>query len=295
MSEWIMAPFNTTYIIVFAAFIAVLVIASLLLKKTSEKTRSWVIAIAMIITFISFWIYKYFVSIDEPYAEILRENGLGDGSFTWFNELPLHLCNINMMLIPIAVWTKRRPLLFFVSLIGPLGAILALIMPSTGFDAYPLLEPRIIGYYFTHFMVLIGGLSVMTFGLFKPKFKDIPAGILAMALISLVIFGINMLLRATGLNEFANYFYNVGPETNPILNIFWNFLPVPYLYELCAIVILAPYLLLVTFGFWLFRKKPAAEAVPAEADAVNEALDEEAVAVSEEYAVSEAAGMSEEN
>lgn len=283
MPKWIMSPFNTTYIIVFAAFIAVLVIASLLLKKTSEKTRSRVIAIAMIITFISFWVYKYFVSIDEPYAEILRENGLGDGSFTWFNELPLHLCNINMMLIPIAVWTKRRPLLFFVSLIGPLGAILALIMPSTGFDGYPLPEPRILGYYFTHFMVLIGGLSVMTLGLFKPKFKDIPGGILAMALISLVIFGINMLLRATGLNEFANYFYNVGPETNPILNIFWNFLPVPYLYELCAIVILAPYLLLVTFGFRLFGNKPAKVAAAAEENAaVGAAVPESEIAAAEE-------------
>ena len=45
-----------------------------------------------------------------------------------------------MILIPIAVLKKSRPLMCFCFFLGPLGALMALLMPGNGFNGYELEE-----------------------------------------------------------------------------------------------------------------------------------------------------------
>ena len=59
-----------------------------------------------------------------------------------------------MILIPVGVLTKKRPLMSFSFFLGPLGAAMALMMPGVGFENCSVLLPRMIGYYFTHFKVI---------------------------------------------------------------------------------------------------------------------------------------------
>ena len=245
-SFWIMRTFNPLFFTCFAFFIALLVIASLILKKRSEKTRRIVLIVACLVTFVGFFIYKYYLSIDTEYDKLIIETR---GGFTWWAELPLQLCNINMMLIPIAVATKSRPLMSFGFFMAPLGALMALLSPAVGFDGYSIWLPRMLGFYGTHFMIIIEGLALATFGLYRPKFRDLPRTVLAAFLIALVIFGVNMLLRWSGLHPKANYFFSVETEGNFLLEIFHKWIPVPFLYLLPALLILVPYMALVTSGF----------------------------------------------
>ena len=245
---WIVSPLNRLFFITFAAFILLLVIASLLLRNKSEKVRETVLVVACIITLIGFFIYKYFLSIDSDYNVITANMG----GFNWWGELPLHLCNINMILIPIAVLRKSRPLKCFCFFLAPLGAMMALLMPGNGFDGYSLLLPRMLGYYGTHFMIVIEGLALVCFGLYRPKFRDLPRAILAALIITFCTFLINLLLRWTGLHPKANYFFSVETEGNFLLDIFYSWIPVPFLYLIIpSVVILGTYMMLVTFPFEL--------------------------------------------
>lgn len=244
---WIIHPFNAVFLIVFAAFLALLILASLLLRGKSEKTRRAVLVGACLVTFVGFFVYKYYLSIDSDFNVITADMG----GFNWWGELPLQLCNINMILIPIAVLRKSRPLMCFGFFVAPLGALMALVMPGNGFDGYSLLLPRMLGYYGTHFMIVIEGLAIVCFGLYHPKFRDLPRTVLATALIALVIFGVNMLLRWSGLHPKANYFFSVETEGNFLLEIFYRWIPVPFLYLLPSILILVPYMALITSGFAL--------------------------------------------
>ena len=108
-------------------------------------------------------------------------------------------------------------------------------------------------------MVVIEGLALVTFGMFRPKFRDLPRAILAALLIAFSIFCFNMLLRWTGLHPKANYFFSVETEGNPLLEIFYGWIPVPFLYLMPSIVILGVYMLAVTLPFELTerRKKSA--------------------------------------
>ncbi|MBR0041340.1 MAG: YwaF family protein [Oscillospiraceae bacterium] len=248
---WIMRPFNMLFCLCFGAFLLLLILASLLLRRKSERTRKTVLVAACLVTLVGYFVYKYMLSLDAEYNVITANMG----GFNWWGELPLQLCNINMILIPIAVLRKSRPLMCFGFFLGPLGALMALIMPGNGFDGYSLLLPRMLGYYGTHFMIVIEGLALVAFGLFRPRFGDLPRAVLAVFLIALCIFGVNMLLRWSGLHPKANYFFSVETEGNFLLNIFYGWIPYPFLYLLPAIGILVPYMLLVTLPFALADRK----------------------------------------
>ena len=147
-------------------------------------------------------------------------------------------------------------LLFF---LGPLGALMALIMPSTGFSGYSLLMPRMLGFYFTHYMVFIESIAIASFGLFRPRFKEIPLTLLTTVVVSFTVFLFNMLLRKTGICPKVNYFFSVETEGNPVLDLFNSWIPVPYLYLMPALVVIGIYMSVVNFFFMIFGKKKASE------------------------------------
>lgn len=261
--SFVITPFNGVFFVTFAAFIALLVVVSLLLKGKPEKTKKTVLITTCIVTLVGFVVYKYFLSIDSEFDVLTADTG----GFNWWGEFPLQLCNINMILIPIAVLKKNRPMMCFCFFLGPLGAMMALFMPGTGFDGYSLLLPRMIGYYGTHFMVIIEGWAIVTFGLFRPKLKDLPKAAVTALLIAFAVFCINMLLRVTGVYKDANYFFSVETEGNPLLDLFHKILPFPFLYLIPCILILVPYMLLITVPLeWFERRKLQKEdaAEPAE-------------------------------
>ena len=248
---WVMRPFNTLFCLTAAAFLLLLIVTSLLLRGKSERAKQTVLVAACCVTLIGYFIYKHMLSHDEDYNRITAVMG----GFNWWGELPLQLCNINMLLLPVAVLKKSRPLQCFCFFLGPLGAFMALAMPGNGFDGFSLLLPRMLGYYGTHFMIVIEGLALAAFGLFRPRFRDIPRAAAAALLIAFAVFLVNMLLRWTGLHPRANYFFSVETEGNFLLEIFHSWIPLPFLYLLPSFGILIPYMLLVTLPFELADRR----------------------------------------
>ena len=213
---WIMEPLNGLFWLCSAAFLLLLAAASLLLRGKSERAKQTVLVCACLVTLVGFFVYKYALSLDGDYDRIT----VSMGGFNWWGELPLQLCNINMILIPIAVLRKNRPLMCFCFFLGPLGAMMALAMPQNGFAGYSLLLPRMLGFYGTHFMIVIEGLAIVAFGLFRPTLRDLPRAILTANAIAFGVFCINLLLRWSGLHPKANYFFSVETEGNALLELF---------------------------------------------------------------------------
>ena len=248
---WLMKPFSTVFILVLAGSLLLLTAASLLLRKKSEKVKKAVILAACAITVIGFFLYKYYLSLDSDFAVITADMG----GFNWWGELPLQLCNINMILIPVAVIKDSRSLKCFCFFLAPLGALMALLMPANGFNGYSLLLPRMLGYYGTHFMLVIEGLALVSFGLYRPRYRDLPRALLTAVIIAFAIYLVNLFLRAAGLHPKANYFFAVETEGNFLLEIFHRWIPVPFLFLLPSILILGPYMVLVTAPFALADRK----------------------------------------
>ena len=253
-----MRPFNGVFCVASAAFLLLLIASSCILHGKDVRIRKKVIVGFSLFTLIGFFVYKGALSVDREYDVLMSEMG----GFNWWGELPLHLCNINMILIPVAVIWNKRSLMSFAFFVGPLGAMMALIMPGAGFDGYSLLLPRMLGYYGTHFAIVVAALALATFGLYRPRFRDLPWTVLTILAIAIVVFGINMLLRATGLHPRANYFYSVETEGNPLLNLFYSWIPAPFLYLLPAIGMLVGYMALVMLVFTVIQRIQARRANP---------------------------------
>ncbi len=248
--KWVLKPGNTLFFALLALFLCILTVLSLALRKESDMTRSVVLSVMCATTTVGFFIYKYCLSIDDDYSLIRASKGMGE--FNWLGELPLHLCNINMLFIPFAVLLKIRPLKAFCFFSAPLGALIALVMPGKEFENFSILLPRMIGFFGTHFMILIEGLALVTFGLYRPVFSDVLPALLTAVLILFCISIINMLMRWTGLYPNANYFYSIETEGNYFLELFHKWIPLPFLYMLPCILILAVYMVLFIGVYSIF-------------------------------------------
>ena len=247
---WIMRPFNGLFLGVYAVLIILLIITSRLLRGKSFETRRNVLTGMCVFSMIGFFVYKYSLSLDKEYM-VIYENF---GGFNWWRELPLQLCNINMMLIPISVFKKNRPLMAFCFFVGSLGAIMAIAIPAYGFEGYSILLPRMLGFYGTHYMLVMEALALVTFGLYQPELKDLPGTIVMLFLIAFLLHVFNMFFRWTGICPNVNYFYTVEPEGNAALELFYRWIPCPYLYLLPCAVMLIPYMLAVLGIIRLIRK-----------------------------------------
>ena len=163
--------------------------------------------------------------------------------------LPLHLCSFGAMVLPITVLTRNK-VLSNLTLLWALGAAMALIVNHS------IAHAKIGGlifcfYYFPH--VFEAGIPILLFklGLCKLDSKCIfsTIGISAALYTAVHLFNATVnsycleheLVDYTGRIIDINYMYSVMPD-NPLLDLFYSWIPKPFWYMLPAIPIVAIYL-----------------------------------------------------
>lgn len=163
--------------------------------------------------------------------------------------LPFHLCSLSAMLLPIAVLTRKR-IPCNLLLLWSLGAFVALVLNYSVAEA-ELLSWTFFFYYFPH--VLECGIPIL---LFKLRLSELsPRCILPTVGITLAaytaIHAINLavnryclthnVLNPSGELVQVNYMFSITPE-NPLLALFYQWIPHPYWYMLPVIAVVVLYL-----------------------------------------------------
>ena len=165
--------------------------------------------------------------------------------------LPLHLCSINALLLPIVVFTRSKTLGNLL-LVWSLGALAALVVNNAMAEAELLSWPFFF-YYFPHVMEF--GIPILLFKLDLVKKDPKCIGstlVLTMGIYTVVHFinkGINAWCAAAGIMSGeellqVNYMYSITPEF-PLLALFYQVIPAEYWYMYMVVPIVAVYLLLV--------------------------------------------------
>lgn len=189
---------------------------------------------------------------------ILSFAGIGAIIFnlvTWgspIEYLPLHLCSINAILLPIVVFTKNKTLGNML-LVWCLGALAALVV-NTAQAEFELLSWTFVFYYFPHVLEFGIPILLFAFGMIEKH----PKYIVSTLIITMLIYtgvhfcnlGINAYLTANNVLDYAgnliqvNYMYSIVPE-NPLLVLFKQVIPYDYWYMYMIVPILAVYLSIV--------------------------------------------------
>lgn len=167
-------------------------------------------------------------------------------------NLPLHLCSFNAMVLPIVVFTKNQKLGNML-LLWCLGALAALVLNNE------MAERQLLGwpfffYYFPHVVEFTIPILLISLGHIK---KD-PKCILSTVVITMGIytmvhfinlglnayFTANNVLNASGEVILANYMYSIAPN-NPLAALFQKIIPGYYWHMYLAVPIIVVYLLIV--------------------------------------------------
>ena len=166
--------------------------------------------------------------------------------------LPFHLCSLNALILPIAVFTRNK-ILNNLTLLWCLGAAFALIV-TEAFANYKIPSWAFVIYYFPHVLELAIPILMFVFKLVERDAKCIITSLV----ITLVTFTIVHFINV-GLNSYfiahnildtsgnilqVNYIYTIHPE-NPLLELFYSIIPHSYWYMMFAIPIIVVYLVLI--------------------------------------------------
>ena len=163
--------------------------------------------------------------------------------------LPLHLCSLNALVLPVAVFTRSKTLNNLL-LLWSFGALFALILNLSVADA-SIFSWVFLFYYFPHVLEL--GIPILMFALklVKKDVKCIASTMLITILSYTVIHFINLLINDYAIKNNildssanilqVNYMFSITPE-NPVLALFYEIIPHPYWYMYLSFAFIALYL-----------------------------------------------------
>lgn len=166
-----------------------------------------------------------------------------------YEYLPLHLCSLNALVLPIAV-LKRNKVLSNLLLLWSLGALMALVVNSAQAN-FEIFSATFFFYFFPHLLEF--GIPILLFrlGLVEKDVKCIASTLLITLCVFILIHFANVSLNAlfaarqivnpAGAVIEVNYMYSIRPE-NPVLSLFWSFIPHPFWYMMPVLLIVLVYL-----------------------------------------------------
>ncbi|MCR5066568.1 MAG: YwaF family protein [Erysipelotrichaceae bacterium] len=246
--KFVYRPFNKVFWVIVIFLVVFYGALALILRNCTMQVKETVMLVITLCVAAYYFVYKDRLSKDKEYDKLYYSQV---GGFSWWYELPFHLCNINMFLVPLGIILHNRYLQGFAFFIGPVGAMMAILMPSISFNNTSILKPRMRGYYITHFLITFNCLFLAVIGIYDPRYSDILPIMLVGILLSFIIFLFNMYLRKKKIAIKANYFYTIDPEENKVLQFFHKFIPYSYLYLIPVFILFVPYMLLLTFIYQL--------------------------------------------
>ncbi len=197
-----------------------------LFRKSTSQRKEIVIYALDALCWVAFWVNAiYFVSIGDH----------------WLTVLPLHLCNFGVILIPIAVYFKKKTLYDFIFYVCSLGAIFALLTPNVQYIGEPFGMIANMFYIF-HFIIAVAPFWLIGWGMYRPRLtlKSLAAFTGILLSVGLIMHIFNMIANGA-FNIPANYFFTLrelSAWSNPLLAIFAGIIPLDYFYLYLTLPIL---------------------------------------------------------
>lgn len=188
---------------------------------------------------------------------------------TWgspLEYLPLHLCSLNALVLPFAVWFKSEKLSNLL-LLWSLGALFAIIINDASAD-FKLLSWTFVFYYFPHVLELGIPILMMKLKLVKLNAKCIVSTVIITMVSYTLIHFINVwinnhclansITNPSGEIVQVNYMFSITPA-NPLLQLFYQLIPHEYWYMYLVVPVVVVYLGAIYGTHYLITRKSKKE------------------------------------
>lgn len=137
---------------------------------------------------------------------------LSTGTFV-LEDLPFHLCGLNIFMIAINAWKPNKTVNNFLYFTCIPGALAALLFPD--WYALPLGNYMHLHSFIIHILLTMYPIVLLVNGELKPSIKDMPKALLLLLILAVLVFGLNQLWD-------SNYMFMSYVEDGNPLQIFEN-------------------------------------------------------------------------
>lgn len=175
----------------------------------------------------------------------------------WTRELPLFLCGLTLIALPLAAFTRGRiqeAALDFVAMFGILGALMGTYGAAQNYANYPVLSFLNVVSGLTHTISGFGSLYILFARMTKMKAKNLWLTTVILLAFSAVSYGVNLLID-------YNYMFLMSHDGTPY-SIVWDMVGGNAIGYAIAVVGLFIVYILAFWGVFTLcakRKKPKAE------------------------------------
>ncbi len=228
----------------FVSSLMVIMVATAILlgiknKNASDRVKNRVlIAAALLID--GFELFKIVL-------ECIRSNN----SMAWLLNLPLFLCSIQLITIPLAAFSKGRvrdASLDFVFIFGILGAVLGTYGAGQNYNCYPVLSFDNVVSGITHTISGFASLYIVISGMASMKKRNIPITLSILTGFCIAAYITNILID-------YNYMFLMRGDGTPY-DIFYNMVGgSPILYPIVVVLLFFLYISLFYFIYFKIAKK----------------------------------------
>ena len=171
------------------------------LRNKSEDEK-WQLLVILSLTFILTYVSKISVSFISGYQ----------GKTQWFNMLPLYVCDIGAILVPIAMLCRKKFFmdnLFYVNAVGAMSVFVFMGIDTLNGNNY-IFSFNYLYFILTHGLLFALSIMPVVLKLYKPKFKGILNGIAVFTALYIV---------ATFVSAYISTI--AFPTDNPEIWVYW--------------------------------------------------------------------------
>ena len=169
----------------------------------------------------------------------------------WLNNLPLYLCSIQLITIPLAAFSKgqaRQASLDFVAVFGLLGALAGTYGAAQNYSAYPVLGFDNVISGVTHCISGFCSLYILLCGMASMKWRNYPNTSLLMLVFCALAYAVDRWLD-------KNYMFLMRSDGTPYNIVEAMTGSRQPLYAIAVVVLFLVYIVIFYALFHLFRKK----------------------------------------
>lgn len=248
--------------------------------RTPEGYMSWqhllfVTSLMIVMTTMAVWLGRRTHGLDEKqknkpliWAAILIDGFeifkiiictlRAEDALFWTSLLPLFLCSIQLITIPLAAFSVgrvREAALDFVFIFGILGAVLGTYAAGQDYACYPVLSFDNVVSGITHSISGFASLYIAISGLVSMKKKNIYITFSILAFFCTAAYLANILLPGG-----YNYMFLMGGDGTPYDIVFRLVNGHPVFYPLLVVALFLLYILAFYGGYYLIQRKRKASA-----------------------------------
>lgn len=169
----------------------------------------------------------------------------------WLNNLPLFLCSIQLIAIPLAAVSKGRlkeASLDFVVIFGLLGALMGTYFAGQNYGCYPVISLDNVASGITHTIAGFSSLYILITGMCSMRKKNIPITVLILGAFCVLAYLAN-------LKWDCNYMFLSRGDGTPY-DLVFNFVNgSPVLYPLCVVGLFVVYIALYYLVYFSISRK----------------------------------------